>query len=116
MNLNRRDTRCSSIDSLNAKGNANRAYFAPLKTIGAFQKRTAVIKEDVKNSNSFLHGVVVCVVATKGGVTMYDYMKALQERFDKKPPERLVRAVQSAREEVREGEWMMRSARSCSVC
>ena len=32
---------------------------------------------------------------------MYDYMKALQERFDKKPPERLVRAVQSAREEVR---------------
>ena len=34
---------------------------------------------------------------------MYDYMKALQERFDKKPPERLVRAVQSAREEVREG-------------
>ena len=27
---------------------------------------------------------------------MYDYMKALQERFDKKPPERLVRAVQSA--------------------
>lgn len=34
---------------------------------------------------------------------MYDYMKALQERFDKKPSERLVRAVQSAREEVREG-------------
>ena len=39
----------------------------------------------------------------KGRDTMYDYMKALQERFDKKPPERLVRAVQSAREEVREG-------------
>ena len=52
----------------------------------------------------------------KGRDTMYDYMKALQERFDKKPPERLVRAVQSAREEVREGEWVMRSARSCSVC
>ena len=34
---------------------------------------------------------------------MYDYIKALQARFDKKPPERLVRAVQSAREEVREG-------------
>ena len=34
---------------------------------------------------------------------MYDYMKALQERFDKKPPERLVRAVQSAREKVCEG-------------
>ena len=46
--------------------------------------------------------VVVCVVAAKGGDAMYDYMKALQERFDKKPPERLVRAVQSAREEVRE--------------
>ena len=34
---------------------------------------------------------------------MYDYMKALRARFDKKPPEQLVRAVQSAREEVREG-------------
>ena len=34
---------------------------------------------------------------------MYDSMKALQARFDKKPPEQLVRAVQSAREEVREG-------------
>ena len=34
---------------------------------------------------------------------MYDYMKALQAQFDKKPPEQLVRAVQSAREEVREG-------------
>ena len=34
---------------------------------------------------------------------MYDYMKALQERFDKKPPKRLVRTVQSAREEVRDG-------------
>ena len=34
---------------------------------------------------------------------MYDYMKTLQARFDKKPPEQLVRAVQSAREEVREG-------------
>ena len=34
---------------------------------------------------------------------MYDCMKALQARFDKKPPEQLVRAVQSAREEGREG-------------
>ena len=34
---------------------------------------------------------------------MYDYIKALQARFDKKPPEQLVRAVQSAREEVHEG-------------
>ena len=34
---------------------------------------------------------------------MYDYIKALQARFDKRPPEQLVRAVQSAREEVREG-------------
>ena len=39
----------------------------------------------------------------KEGDAMYDYMKALQARFDKKPPEQLVRAVQSAREEVREG-------------
>ena len=29
---------------------------------------------------------------------MYDYMKALQERFDEKQPEHLVYAVQSARE------------------
>ena len=29
---------------------------------------------------------------------MYDYMKALQERFDEKQPEQLVYAVQAARE------------------
>ena len=43
-------------------------YFAPLKTIGPFQKRTAVTKEDARKSNSFLRGVMVCVVATKKGV------------------------------------------------
>ena len=42
-------------------------------------------------------------MAAKGGDALYDYIKALQARFDKKPPEQLVRAVQSAREEVREG-------------
>ena len=34
---------------------------------------------------------------------MYDYMKALQERFDEKQPEQLVYAVQSAREGLRDG-------------
>ena len=34
---------------------------------------------------------------------MYDYMKALQERFDKKQPEQLVYAVQAAREGLRDG-------------
>mgnify|MGYP000283816332 CR=1 FL=1 len=34
---------------------------------------------------------------------MYDYMKALQERFDEKQPEHLVYAVQSAREGLRDG-------------
>ena len=34
---------------------------------------------------------------------MYDYMKALQERFDEKQPEHLVYAVQSARERLRDG-------------
>ncbi len=33
---------------------------------------------------------------------MYDYMKALQERFDRQP-EQLVYAVQSAREGLRDG-------------
>ena len=42
-----------------------------LKTIGLFQKRTAVIKEDARKSNSFLRGVMVCVVATKKGVIPY---------------------------------------------
>ena len=46
-------------------------YFALLKTIGLFQKRTAVIKEDARKSDSFLRGVVVCVVATKKGVIPY---------------------------------------------
>ena len=32
---------------------------------------------------------------------MYDYMKALQERFDEKQPEHLVYAVKSAHEELR---------------
>ena len=34
---------------------------------------------------------------------MYDYMKALQERFDEKQPEHLVYAVQSVREGPRYG-------------
>ena len=34
---------------------------------------------------------------------MYDYMKALQERFDEKQPEHLVYAVQAAREGLRDG-------------
>ena len=34
---------------------------------------------------------------------MYDYMKALQERFDEKQPEQLVYAVQAARESLRDG-------------
>ena len=34
---------------------------------------------------------------------MYDYMKALQERFDEKQLEHLVYAVQSAREGLRDG-------------
>jgi len=67
------------------------------------QKRTAVNKDDSRKSNSFPVRVVVCVLATKGGVTMYDYMKALQERFDEKQPEHLVYAVQSARERLRDG-------------
>ena len=46
-------------------------YFALLKTIGPFQKRTAVTKEDTRKSNSFPQGFVVCVVATKKGVIPY---------------------------------------------
>ena len=34
---------------------------------------------------------------------MYDYMKALQERFDEKQPVQLVYAVQSVREGPRDG-------------
>jgi len=74
-----------------------------LKSIKHFQKRTAVNKDDSRKSNSLPVRVVVCVLATKGGVTMYDYMKALQERFDEKQPEHLVYAVQSAREGLRDG-------------
>ena len=58
-------------------------------------------KDDSRKSNSFPARIVVCMLATKGGVTMYDYMKALQERFDEKQPEHLVYAVKSAREELR---------------
>ena len=51
MNLNRRDTRCSSIDSVNAKSGTKRVYFALLWT-----------KKHSK-SNSFLHRVMVCMLA-----------------------------------------------------
>ena len=51
MNLSRRDTRCSSIDSVNAKGGTKRVYFALLWT-----------KKHSK-SNSFLHRVMVCMLA-----------------------------------------------------
>ena len=74
-----------------------------LKSIKHFQKRTAVNKDDSRKSNSFPARIVVCMLATKGGVTMYDYMKALQERFDEKQLEHLVYAVQSAREGLRDG-------------
>ena len=60
-------------------------------------------KDDSRKSNSFPARIVVCMLATKGGVTMYDYMKALQERFDEKQLEHLVYAVQSAREGLRDG-------------
>jgi len=74
-----------------------------LKSIKHFQKRTAVNKDDSRKSNSFPARVVVCVLATKGGGAMYDYMKALQERFDEKQPVQLVYAVQSVREGPRDG-------------
>ena len=51
MNLNRRDTRCSSIDSVNAKGGTKRVYFALLWT------------KKPSKSNSFLHRVMVCMLA-----------------------------------------------------
>ncbi len=46
-------------------------YFAPLKTIGPFQKRTAVTKESPPKSNSYLLKIVVCMLATKKGVDLY---------------------------------------------
>ena len=36
-----------------------------------------------KEKDSFLPKVVVCMLAAKGGVAMYDYMRALQVRFDR---------------------------------
>ena len=77
-------------------------YFAPLKTIGPFQKRTAVTKEDARKSNSFLRGVVVCVVATKGGSTMNDYMKSLQKHFDRQEHNELDERIRCVREELRQ--------------
>ena len=45
---------------------------------------------------------------------MYDYMKALQERFDEKQPEHLVYAVKSAREELRRDMDAAERSVSCS--
>ena len=52
-------------------------------------------------SDSFLRPVVVCMLATKGGAAMYDYMKALQDRFDHQEHTELDEQVKCAQEELR---------------
>ena len=56
MNLNRRDTRCSSIDSVNAKKWHKACIFCVAMDKEAFQ------------SNSFLHRVMVCMLGCRGAL------------------------------------------------
>ena len=64
-------------------------------------------QRNICKNSSFVSGVVVCVVVTKGGAAMYDYMKALQKRFDRQEHSKLDAQIKSAHEELR---WDMDAA------
>ena len=70
----------------------------PLAYPSVFPGRVAYARK----SNSFLRGVVVCVVATKGGSTMNDYMKSLQKHFDRQEHNELDERIRCVREELRQ--------------
>ena len=63
----------------------------------------AIVKETFQKTVALRAELWYVLWLPKGGAAMYDYMKALQERFDEKQPEHLVYAVQSAREGLRDG-------------
>ena len=65
MSWNSRDIRCSSIDSLNAKGCTMCVYFALLKTNRTFPKTHRCNQRRYPKKNNFLRGIVVCVLAAK---------------------------------------------------
>ena len=59
-------------------------------------------QRNICKNSSFARRVVVCVVvAKKGCAAMYDYMKALQKRFDRQPHPDLDAQVEYAQEELR---------------
>ena len=47
---------------------------------------------------------------------MYDYMRALQKRFDRQEHSELDKQVEYARRKNCGGTWTLRGAESCSVC
>ena len=62
-------------------------------------------QRNICKNSSFARRVVVCVVvAKKGCAAMYDYMKALQKRFDRQPHPDLDAQVEYAQKELR---WNM---------
>ena len=63
----------------------------------------AIVKETFQKTVALRAELWYVLWLPKGGAAMYDYMKALQERFDEKQPEHLVYAVQSVREGPRDG-------------
>ena len=58
-------------------------------------------QRNICKNSSFARRVVVCMLATKGGAAMYDYMKALQKRFDHQEYPELAEQVERAQEELR---------------
>ena len=59
-------------------------------------------QRNICKNSSFARRVVVCVVvAKKGCAARYDYMKALQKRFDRQPHPDLDAQVEYAQEELR---------------
>ena len=59
-------------------------------------------QRNISENSSFVRRVVVCVVVAKKEVpAMYDYMKALQKRFDRQEYPELDTQIEYAQEELR---------------
>ena len=56
----------------------------------------------------------MCCGYPKGGAAMYDYMKALQKRFDHQEHPELAEQVERAQEELRRNKWML-DLDSCGI-
>ena len=62
----------------------------------------AIVKETFRKTVALCAGLWYVLWLPKGGAAMYDYMKALQKRFDRQPHPDLDAQVEYAQEELRQ--------------